>query len=246
MTEAETALIVLASVQGAFTVALVLATAFYAVRTHDISKAAREQADASVKMAQVMREERLAADQPYLLIEVEQPTPVYDAHGDEDSPAGLQTEVDVSESYRSYPKKLAYKVFNAGRGPATEISTTLLHSAVMYDTQMKDVLRPDTTWDVKVVPNTPTQAILTVFEGKSLGSEELGFNAWMKKAGLAEFEPHPSDSGVIVTYRDIQGNRWLTYLRMHVDPVVALNHLYRMIRSGEQRLTALSHRDNAA
>lgn len=69
MGDANTAFIVLASVQGAFTVALALATAFYAVRTHDISKAAREQAEASVQMAREMYEQRLEGARPVLRAE---------------------------------------------------------------------------------------------------------------------------------------------------------------------------------
>jgi len=61
--DANTALIVLASVQGAFTVVLAVATGFYAVRTHDISKAAKEQADASTEMARETREQTSATVQ---------------------------------------------------------------------------------------------------------------------------------------------------------------------------------------
>ena len=61
MADANTALIVLASVQGATTIVLAAATGFYAWRTHDISTATRDQADATVRLAEATRKQADAA-----------------------------------------------------------------------------------------------------------------------------------------------------------------------------------------
>jgi len=68
MADANTAIVILASAQGALTIALVVATGYYAWRTHDISKATREQANASVEMAREMREQRLFTSRPIVLL----------------------------------------------------------------------------------------------------------------------------------------------------------------------------------
>ena len=70
MPDANTAFIVLASVQGALTVVLAGSTYYYARKTRDIAEATRQQAKASVKMAEEMREQRLAEDRPWLLIDI--------------------------------------------------------------------------------------------------------------------------------------------------------------------------------
>ena len=57
MADANTAFVTLACVQGALTVALVLVTIYYASQTHDIASASRDQAHASLKMADEMREQ---------------------------------------------------------------------------------------------------------------------------------------------------------------------------------------------
>ncbi len=67
--DATTAFIVLASVQGVVTLVLAVATGFYAWRTHDISKATKEQAGASIEMAREMHEQRLESVRPVLSVE---------------------------------------------------------------------------------------------------------------------------------------------------------------------------------
>lgn len=64
MADANTALIALASVQGATTIVLAGATWWYAQRTNVMSKAAEKQASASAEMAREMREQRFEALRP--------------------------------------------------------------------------------------------------------------------------------------------------------------------------------------
>lgn len=56
-------------IQAISMVVLVIVTIFYARRTHVISKATREQAAANVKMAEEMREQRLAMYKPHIVLE---------------------------------------------------------------------------------------------------------------------------------------------------------------------------------
>lgn len=66
MADATTAFIVLASVQGAATLVLVIVTAFYALRTRDIADAARQEAVASSEIAQEMRAQRFEGFRPVI------------------------------------------------------------------------------------------------------------------------------------------------------------------------------------
>ena len=59
MFDANTTLIALPAVQGATTIVLAVATGFYAWRTHHISEATRELAEASEEMAHEMHEQDL-------------------------------------------------------------------------------------------------------------------------------------------------------------------------------------------
>ena len=206
---------------------LAIVTAWYAIQTRRIAEAADEQAK--------------AADQPYLLVEAESPTPVYwDVGGSENSPAFEEGPPDGKEWNDVYPKELVYNVYNAGRGPATELSTTFFHRQIFYRSETRDVLRPGEVWSVKVWPDGPVQALMLLFNKAT----PAGFNQWVTATGVDGFSPSPSDCGVVVTCRDIHGRHWLTYLKMHIDEVVVLNHLARMIRSGEQRLVAVRGKDS--
>lgn len=61
MADANTAFVVLASVQGSLTVVLVGATIYYARKTRDIADETRKQAEANMKMAEAMREQTIEA-----------------------------------------------------------------------------------------------------------------------------------------------------------------------------------------
>ena len=98
-------------VQAVATAILVVVTAIYAWRTFAISNSSEKQANASVKMAEEMKEQRLVALQPITFIR-----PVH------------QREIleETSSDYFSH-----FEVYNAGNGPAIEIEVSLLNQG--YD-----------------------------------------------------------------------------------------------------------------
>lgn len=100
------------AVQGMATVVLVLVTAFYAVRTHHISKTARQQAEASVKMAEEMRRTREDSFRPVLDIQrIEQ----------EELGAGREAMTEaIAERFGD--DHVWCKLKNIGNGPALNIN----------------------------------------------------------------------------------------------------------------------------
>ncbi len=235
MTDANTALIALASVQGATTVVLAGATWFYAARTHDISKATRRQADASSEMAREMREQRLAKDQPYLVIETIGNERVY--FEEESEEEFIERPDPGIDPNKAYPRKFTYRILNAGQGPALGLSTTLWHSWVIYKDRSKDALQTGDMWEVSVHPDGPLMVIGMAFGGGERTQTE-GFNA-LSHLGLKDFEGPPSRCGVTVTCSDIHGRKWLAYLTMHIDSCPAMNTIYRTISPGTQRFVSL-------
>ncbi|GAG11153.1 unnamed protein product, partial [marine sediment metagenome] len=88
---------------------LVVVTVVYAWRTHVISKATKKQAEASVKMAEEMREQRVIASRPIVV-----------------QKAVVETETELaafgSKDWFSY-----FEVYNVGNGAAIEIEISLLN-----------------------------------------------------------------------------------------------------------------------
>ncbi len=92
--------------QVLLTLALVLITCIYAMRTSDIAKATRAQADASVKMAEEMRDARYDTVRPVIdIINIDQ------------TPLELARQAYAEE----LPKELPCKLCNVGVGPATDV-----------------------------------------------------------------------------------------------------------------------------
>lgn len=119
---------------------LAILTGVYAWRTHDISKATKEQANASAEMARAMREERLAADRPYILVEFFGPTPLALEGARMLEPSGGE------DWNKDYAMKRAYELINVGQGPAKDIETSVVHSAMPYGARRKATLRPGGGW----------------------------------------------------------------------------------------------------
>jgi len=85
---------------------LASATIFYAIRTSDIAEATKEQADASVKMAEEMREQRIMASRPVIIQKAQQKKTVQET---------------ITTDYFSH-----FEIYNAGNGPAIEPEIFLL------------------------------------------------------------------------------------------------------------------------
>lgn len=231
MADANAALIALACVQGATTIALTGATAFYAVRTHNISKATREQANATAKMAQEMREQSLAADRPYLLVDI----PRLDCIEFKEPAARQDGQPDP---HIGFPTEIVYRVFNAGKGPAKEIGTSIRHPAVRYQGVSKDVLRSGDSWDVAIEPQAEAAALIAdSFEE----SAPKGLSDYLERCGAVPLEPG-YDCGIVVTYADINEQQYVTYLRFGMIAVtdeVRKKVTSRTIRPYEQRILRL-------
>ena len=164
---------------------------------------ARKQAKASVKMAEEMREQRLDADRPYLLIEV----PELGAAEWEQLNGGSAAEPD---GFAAFPKRMLYRVYNAGRGPAKEIFTTLLHSLVRFDESKRDVLRPGDSWSVEVEASKARTRLHEAITGE----EPQGIEDWMKSQGVdSPFYGDHFNCGLMVGCSDIHDRRWATYLK---------------------------------
>ncbi len=92
------------AIQITISFVLVLVTVIYVKRTADIAQATKEQADASVKMADEMREQRIAESRP-VMIQKAMPTIIN----------GTTTDVFSH-----------FEVRNQGNGPAIELQVSLL------------------------------------------------------------------------------------------------------------------------
>ena len=94
---------------------LIAVTTWYAYGTMKIAKATKEQAKASVEMAEEMREQRLSEARPYLLIKLADELLQWD---------------DIEQDRR--PHKFEVTIRNVGRGPAINLWAALWHSKNTY------------------------------------------------------------------------------------------------------------------
>ncbi len=96
-------------IQAISMLVLVIATGIYAWRTFSISRATKQQADASLKMAEETKEQRIMASRPVII-----------------QKAVIETETELatfgSKDWFSY-----FEVYNAGNGPAIEVEISLLN-----------------------------------------------------------------------------------------------------------------------
>ena len=215
-------------------IAVVLAATLLAVIWY--ASEARKQALASVEMAKAMRDQSLADDRPFLLIEVKDlgSTQFSEAPAEEEGPNPLA----------GYPVFLRYRLFNAGRGPAKEIGTSIRHPGARYEGSSKDVLRAGDSWDVEITLQGETLALIT---DSFAESPSKGLNDFLVKAGAPPLEAG-YDCGIVVRYTDIHDLAYLTFLRFGMISVtdnVRKTITSRTITPVEQRVvpvTALNGR----
>ncbi|MFH0769418.1 MAG: hypothetical protein V1932_07650 [Chloroflexota bacterium] len=105
---------------------LVTVTGIYAWRTHVISKATEKQADASVKMAEEMREQRLSEARPYILLRL------------------------VDEFVQLGGDKLNVTIENVGKGPAKNLNVAFWNLDYDPIVTTKGYLGPNEDWEVEV------------------------------------------------------------------------------------------------
>jgi len=158
------------------------------------------------KLAREARQQRLDADRPYLLIEalaLEQIEwqEVKVADGAEPDP------------YAAYPKAIACRIHNGGRGPAKEVVVTLLQPLVAFERQKKDVLGPGDHWDTRVKAAELVGPLHEAFTGE----QPLGIEAWMRGQGIdSRSYGDPYACGLMVICTDIHDRRWATYSKFTV------------------------------
>jgi hypothetical protein len=175
---------------GAVLMLTLLAVLWYAVETH--------------KLVHESREQRLNADRPYVLIEVQ----TQEELGWQEAKVAEGTEPDP---HAAYPKDILCRIQNAGRGPAKEIAVTLLQPHLWFGEERRDVLRPEDPWYVHIKPAEKLRALV---QQELSGRAPLGMHAWMKMHGIeSPYCGDQYDCGLVVTYGDIHDRRWATYLK---------------------------------
>ncbi len=172
--------------------ALVLVTTVYVKRTADIAKATKEQAEASVKMAEEMKEQRLGEARPYLLLR-------------------LDLEPNELLQWDTYQGKTPTGEFtviirNAGKGPAINLWAARWSHETSCFGDSKGYLAPNEEW-VTGISKASTSAI------------ELGFekDIWLPELRKVIENKYPGI--VAVKYGDIHHRTWASYLCLerHVD-----------------------------
>ena len=181
------------------------------------------------KLAKEAREQRLDLDRPYLLLEVRN----LDALEWKDLNDPSAGEPDVAATY---PKSVTYHVYNAGRGPAKEIVTTLLQPLVTFEERKRDLLMPGAVWRVEV---KASELLAALHEGFT-GEKPLGMERWMKSQGIrSAFYGAAYDCGLMVGCTDIHDRRWATYSKF----TLILSEVSTMGKAVTRRtLVPLEHR----
>jgi len=143
---------------------LIVVTMFYAYYSMETANAAREQADASLKIAEETREQRIMASRPVII-----------------QKAVVETETEFatfgSKDWFSY-----FEVYNAGNGPAIEVEISLLNNEkTPIHSQRETFLRADEPpiqfYSHPIYPEKPT--FYLVCEYQSILSRETWYQTWL-------------------------------------------------------------------
>ena len=218
-------------------VGLALVTRHYARETERIAKATDEQAKAATKMSAEVREQTLQSDRPYLLIEAQGPASVDFGEPEDDE--------SRADPHSGWPQFMEFRVFNAGRGPAKEIGTTIHHPGTRYRGRSKDVLPPGEFWEVKVEVDEPHVVAITDSFGES---PPRGLDEFLQWVGVPKVEPDSYSCGIVVTYVDIHESHYITYLRFGMiatTDMIRRTVLTRGIRPVEQRMFPLVDQESS-
>ena len=124
---------------------LASATIFYAIQTSDIAKATRLQADASLRMAEEMREQTMMASRPFIIQRAERKKAI---------------EKTIVTDYFSH-----FEVYNTGNGPEIELEVFLLNEekSPVYGDRGESYLR-----------NGESVKLLPVESGKEQSLPDIG------------------------------------------------------------------------
>jgi hypothetical protein len=113
-------------VQGVLILSLVGVTFWYARQTRVLAEAGKAQAEASVKMAEEMRQQRLASVSPQMVVSL------IGQKGD--SSGGL-------------PREISFKAVNHGPGVAWNLETTICHCTEQFMIEERSSLTPNSPWE---------------------------------------------------------------------------------------------------
>jgi len=146
---------------------LVVITGIYAWRTFSISNATKKQADASMKMAEEMREQRIMASRPVII---------------QKAVVGTDTEFATfgSKDWFSY-----FEVYNAGNGPAIEVGISLLNKEkTPIHSQRETFLRADEPpiqfSSHPIYPEEPTFYLVSEYQGvSSYRPQPTWYQTWL-------------------------------------------------------------------
>jgi len=155
-------------IQAISMVILVGITGVYVWRTHVISKATKEQAGASAKMAEEMREQRIMSSRPVII-----------------QKAVVETETQFatfgSKDWFSY-----FEVYNAGNGPAIEVEISLLNKEkTPIHSQRKTFLRagePPIEFSPSELASLEKSTFYLVCEYQSIlsqGTRKTWYQTWL-------------------------------------------------------------------
>ena len=146
---------------------LVVVTGIYVWRTFAISNAPKKQADASVRIAEEMREQRVMASRPVII-----------------QKAVVETETELatfgSKDWFSY-----FEVYNAGNGPAIEVEISLLNKEkTPIHSQRETFLRADEPpiqfSSHPIYPEKPTFYLVCEYQSiLSRGSQQTWYQTWL-------------------------------------------------------------------
>jgi hypothetical protein len=120
-------------IQAISMVVLVIVTGIYAWRTFAISRGTKKQADASAKMAEEMREQRLSEAQPYLLLRLRDEA----------------IQWDEIENKRP-PNEFGIEIRNEGKGPAINVWAALWDAKKAFFGDSRGYLAPGEKWETSI------------------------------------------------------------------------------------------------
>jgi len=141
---------------------LIVVTMFYAYYSMETANAAREQADASVEMAEEMREQTIMASRPVIILRA------------------ARTESIPSELTQEY-----FEMYNAGNGPAIDVQVVLLDQwGKSLNGQRKEFLRAGETMEfyTDLPPNLNGRTFYVVSEYQGIlsrSAEETWYQTWL-------------------------------------------------------------------
>lgn len=155
---------------------------------------ARKQAKASAYMAKEMREQRLAEDEPWLILDITDQK-FADYHEWDEQSSTLRHKV-TREELRPWPlPECNVRVHNAGRGAAVSVEACYLQDDNHYFHSARGFL---------------LRGESATFEISGLPAPFVGRSPWATEA-LRRLGP-PKPALIVAGYQDVHGRSWVSYI----------------------------------